>query len=103
MSKAATNQLVWHVGAVNALADILVDAEIQKSQEKKFPFLWGLWTASLSRFKLWDMLKRVGWEKVIYWDTDSCKFEGEKQSAIDDYNAVIRAQCVLRDYSAGEL
>lgn len=31
MSKAATNQLVWHVGAVNALADILVDAEIQKS------------------------------------------------------------------------
>lgn len=73
------------------------DAEIQKSQEKKFPFLWGLWTASLSRLKLWDMLKRVGWEKVIYWDTDSCKFEGGKQPAIDDYNAVIRAQCVKRD------
>jgi hypothetical protein len=31
MSKAVTNQLVWHVGGVNALADILVDAEIQKS------------------------------------------------------------------------
>lgn len=51
----------------------------------------------MSRLKLWDMLKRVGWERVIYWDTDSCKFEGEKQPAIDDYNAVIRAQCVQRD------
>ncbi len=37
----------------------------------------------MSRLKLWDMLKRVGWEKIIYWDTDSCKFEGEKQPTIE--------------------
>ena len=56
-------------------------AEIQKSQKGKFPFLWGLWTASLTRLKLWQLLKIVGWEKVIYWDTDSCKFEGAKVPA----------------------
>ena len=43
--------------------------EVKKAQERKFPFLWGLWTASLSRLKLWNLLKIVGWEKVIYWDT----------------------------------
>ena len=72
------------------------DEDVSKSQDKKFPFLWGLWTASMSRIKLWEMLKRVGWEKVIYWDTDSCKYEGEKQASMDDYNAVIRAQCEAR-------
>lgn len=72
------------------------DEDVSKSQDKKFSFLWGLWTASMSRIKLWEMLKRVGWEKVIYWDTDSCKYEGEKQASMDDYNAVIRAQCEAR-------
>lgn len=73
------------------------DDKIACSQDKKLPFLWGLWTASMSRLKLWEMLKRVGWEKVIYWDTDSCKYEGGKQTSMDEYNAIIRKQCESRN------
>lgn len=76
--------------------EALGDAEVYKRQEKKFPFLWGLWTASLSRLKLWQLLKIVGWERVIYWDTDSCKFEGPKVPGVDAYNATIQAQCEAR-------
>lgn len=32
MSKVLTNQLLWHVGAANTLAEILVDADIQNSR-----------------------------------------------------------------------
>lgn len=71
-------------------------AEIQKSQKGKFPFLWGLWTASMTRLKLWQLLKIVGWEKVIYWDTDSCKFEGGKVPAVEQYNREVAAQCEKR-------
>lgn len=71
-------------------------AEIQKSQKGKFPFLWGLWTASLTRLKLWQLLKIVGWEKVIYWDTDSCKFEGAKVPAVEQYNKEVAVQCEKR-------
>lgn len=73
------------------------EKQVEKSQENKFPFLWGLWTASLSRLKLWQLLKLVGWDKVIYWDTDSCKYEGEKSAAVDEYNAEIKAQCERRE------
>lgn len=69
---------------------------IAKSQQLKFPFLWGLWTSSLSRLMLWEMLKIVGWERVIYWDTDSCKYCGPKCAGIEAYNANIRKQCELR-------
>lgn len=71
-------------------------AEIQKSQKGKFPFLWGLWTASMTRLKLWQLLKIVGWEKVIYWDTDSCKFEGAKVPEVEQYNKEVAAQCEKR-------
>lgn len=71
-------------------------AEIQKSQKGKFPFLWGLWTASMTRLRLWQLLKIVGWEKVIYWDTDSCKFEGAKVPEVEEYNREVAAQCEKR-------
>lgn len=74
------------------------DKEVEKAQNKKntFPFLWGLWTASLTRLKLWRLLKIVGWDKVIYWDTDSCKFEGAKVPAVEEYNREIQEQCKKR-------
>lgn len=71
-------------------------AEVEKSQAQKLPFLWGLWTASMTRLCLWQMLKIVGWDRVVYWDTDSCKYHGPKCPAIEQYNARIRAQCVER-------
>ena len=67
------------------------DKEVAKKQKMKFPFLWGLWTSSLSRLALWDLLKAVGWERVIYWDTDSCKYEGKKCKAVESYNAKVVA------------
>ena len=73
------------------------DDEVLKSQKKKFPFLWGLWTSSLTRLELFKMLKIVGWENVVYWDTDSCKYEGEKKAAIELYNKGIRDLCVSRN------
>lgn len=78
--------------------DDMTDDEVTKAQTKKntFPFLWGLWTASLTRLKLWRLLKIVGWDRVIYWDTDSCKFEGEKVPGVDEYNEEIKRQCIAR-------
>lgn len=74
------------------------ECEIHKRQAKKFPFLWGLWTASLSRLELWKLMKIVGWEKVIYWDTDSVKYEGEKIPDVDNvFNARVRDECIFRD------
>lgn len=73
------------------------EMSVIKAQLKKLPFLWGLWTASLTRLYLFKLQRAVGWEKVIYWDTDSVKYEGDKIPAVDLYNAEIREECVNRD------
>lgn len=73
------------------------DEAVIKTQQKKFPFLWGLWTSSLSRLRLWELQKAVGWERLIYWDTDSVKYEGAKLPAVDHYNQRIIDQCIARD------
>lgn len=73
------------------------DEAVIKTQQKKFPFLWGLWTSSLSRLRLWELQKAVGWERLIYWDTDSVKYEGPKLPAVDHYNQRIIDQCIARD------
>ena len=73
------------------------DEAVIKTQQKKFPFLWGLWTSSLSRLRLWELQKAVGWERLIYWDTDSVKYEGPKLPAVDSYNQRIIDQCIARD------
>lgn len=72
----------------------LEEKDVAKKQTNKFPFLWGLWTASLTRLDLWQLQKKVGWENLIYWDTDSVKFEGEKVPEVDAvYNASVRDLC----------
>ena len=73
------------------------DEAVIKTQQKKFPFLWGLWTSSLCRLRLWELQKAVGWERLIYWDTDSVKYEGPKLPAVDHYNQRIIDQCIARD------
>lgn len=75
----------------------MCEKDVRKKQTNKFPFLWGLWTASLSRLALWDLLRTVGWEKVIYWDTDSCKYQGMKIPEVDcHYNIAVRQRCADR-------
>lgn len=64
------------------------DEEIIKTQTRtgKLPFMWGLWTASCTRLELHKLQKLIGWDKCIYWDTDSIKYRGEKPSSILEYN-----------------
>lgn len=79
--------------------DLLEDKDdewVYGKQRMKLPFLWGLWTSSLSRLSIWEILKTVGWEKVIYWDTDSCKYEGPKLDSIKQYNKAIIQLCEER-------
>lgn len=73
------------------------DEAVYKAQAKKFPFLWGLWTASLTRLYLFKLQRAVGWERCIYWDTDSVKYEGTKIPAVALYNAAVREECKDRD------
>lgn len=73
------------------------DEAVIKTQQKKFPFLWGLWTSSLSRLRLWELQKAVGWERLIYWDTDSVKYEGPKLPVVDHYNQRVIDQCIARN------
>ena len=73
------------------------ESEVFKKQQMKFPFLWGLWTSSCTRLELFKMLKIIGWERVLYWDTDSCKYIGEKSVEIEKYNEHIRKLCKERN------
>lgn len=83
------NHLSWECNL-----EQLEEKNVAKKQTNKFPFLWGLWTASLTRLDLWRLQKKVGWENLIYWDTDSVKFEGEKVLEVDTvYNATVRDLC----------
>lgn len=70
-----------------------------KIQKNKLPFLWGLWTSSLTRLALYDLQKAVGWENLIYWDTDSVKYQGEKKEEVNIYNDRIIKQCIARNAS----
>lgn len=72
------------------------DDAVFRKQKNRFPFLWGLWTSSLSRLTLWELLKAVGWENIIYWDTDSAKYEGEHAACVEEYNQKVRKLCEER-------
>lgn len=79
--------------------DSMTEKQVLASQTKpsKLPFLWGLWTASCSRLELWHLIKAVGWDKAIYWDTDSCKYIGDRPAAVEDYNRAQRELVRERD------
>lgn len=70
--------------------------DVFKCQKNRLPFLWGLWTSSLTRLALFNLQKAVGWENVIYWDTDSVKFQGKKKEEVVVYNDRIIRQCKKR-------
>lgn len=75
----------------------LTESVVHTRQAQKFPFLWGLWTSSLTRLYLFKLIKAIGWNNIIYWDTDSGKYEGKPSAAIDEFNREIIAQCEARD------
>lgn len=55
--------------------------------ERTMPFVWGTWTASLTRLQLYKMQEKLGWSNVLYWDTDSIYYRGEKATFIGEFNA----------------
>lgn len=65
--------------------------------ERSLPFVWGTWTASMSRLQLYKMQEQIGWSRVIYWDTDSIYYKGSKAACIAAFNAYKRKQVVARD------
>lgn len=73
------------------------DEEVLASQKNGLPFLWGLWTASMSRLALYKLQMAVGWDNLIYWDTDSVKYQGEKMDSVELYNAEVREACLDRN------
>lgn len=58
--------------------------------ERTMPFVWGTWTASLTRLQLYKMQEKIGWSNVLYWDTDSIYYKGEKAIFISEFNAAKR-------------
>lgn len=65
--------------------------------ERSLPFVWGTWTASMSRLQLYKMQEQIGWSRVLYWDTDSIYYKGSKAACITAFNAYKRKQVVARD------
>lgn len=87
---------ISHISWEDNLKDCEED-RVFRSQRLKLPFLWGLWTSSCTRLDLWNVIKTVGWENAIYWDTDSVKYHGEKCMEIEFYNSRVRQLCRDRD------
>ena len=65
--------------------------------ERSLPFVWGTWTASMSRLQLYKMQEQIGWSRVLYWDTDSIYYKGRKATCIAAFNAYKHKQVVARD------
>ncbi len=86
------DKITWEVNLAQK-----TESAVSRAQQKKFPFIWGLWTASLTRLYLWKLQKAVGWERIIYWDTDSVKYVGCKINAVNLYNDSVKAECIDRD------
>lgn len=65
--------------------------------ERSLPFVWGTWTASMSRLQLYKMQEQIGWSRVLYWDTDSIYYKGRKATCIAVFNAYKHKQVIARD------
>ena len=75
------------------------DEEYQKivSRKTALPFVWGTWTASLTRLQLFNMQEKIGWNRVIYWDTDSIYYIGKKAKCIEEFNKEKIEQVIERN------
>lgn len=65
--------------------------------ERSLPFVWGTWTASMSRLQLYKMQEQIGWNRVLYWDTDSIYYKGRKAVCIATFNDYKHKQVIARD------
>lgn len=77
----------------------VVDKEKEKSlaevkytlMNRGIPRYVSLWLAAYSRLEFFNMVYKIGFEKVIYGDTDSVKFIGEEGiKIVEEYNKELR-------------
>ena len=63
-----------------------------KGRNNFLPFTVGVWTTAAARFELYEYIKAVGYEKVLYCDTDSIFYikDDKTEKAIADLNAIKR-------------
>lgn len=66
-------------------------AEIQnKLKDRGIPMYYGLWIVSYSRLEFFEVVDKIGIDKVIYGDTDSVKFIGDEGiNIIKEHNVKI--------------
>lgn len=70
------------------MSEAELDEYIQSMKNKLFkgqitavgPYIWGVHTAALGRYKLAMMIEAAGYENVVYSDTDSIKFKINEKS-----------------------
>ena len=67
--------------------------QIKKTiKNRGLPYYVGLWVAAHSRAEFFTVLNKVGFDKVIYGDTDSIKFTGDEGiKVIEEHNKEIIA------------
>lgn len=65
--------------------------EIQnKLIDRGIPMYYGLWIVSYSRLEFFEVVDKIGIDKVVYGDTDSVKFIGDEGiKVIEEHNAEI--------------
>lgn len=64
-----------------------------KISKRGFPMYWGLWDVAYSRLEFYSMIEKIGFNKVIYGDTDSVKFYGEEGiKIIEEHNVEIEKE-----------
>lgn len=74
--------------------ETMTEEDFQRLQ-RNYPwsYLWGLWTSALGRKQLHEAICEVGFDNVVYCDTDSIKFLGGSfPPALERINARIRAR-----------
>ena len=58
-----------------------IKSELDKYYRNKNNFMWlqwGVWCTSWARYRLFEEAKNIGWEHILYADTDSLFFVGDK-------------------------
>lgn len=66
---------------------------LAKLKQRSMPYYIGAWIAAYSRLEIFNMIKDIGFENVVYGDTDCVKFVGEEGiKVIERHNKEIRKE-----------
>ncbi len=95
---------------IDAMEYVVAPSRFETMSEEEFQtlqynypwcYLWGLWTSALGRLQLHEGIKAVGYDSVIYCDTDSIKFTGGRMpEGLTRINAEITTRAAELGYIA---